>query len=104
MATFPDLVKDPADVVNYTMDWTSRLPTGVKIVSSVVTVNGDITVTDKTSYGGGVTSLTLQVSGGSGFGFTGDNDIADFSVVSIAVTLADGEIMSRSFNVRVQQR
>jgi hypothetical protein len=97
-APFPDLIKDPADIVNYTMDWTSRLPTGVKISSIATKVNGDVTVLDKTaSYPASV--LTLQVSSGSSIGWTGDPQIAVLSVVTVTVTLTDGELFSRSFNV-----
>ena len=95
---FPDLIKDPADVANYTMDWTSRLPAGVKISSITTKVNGDITLVDKTpSYP--ATVLTLQVAGGSSIGWTGDPQIAALSVVAVTVTCTDGEIFSRSFNV-----
>ena len=104
---FPDLIKDPADVVIYTMDWMSRLsalpkagspPAAPKIESSVISVNGDCTVADRTTYPStGV--LTLQVSGGSDTGFTGDPQIATLSQVTVVATLNDGEVFSRSFNV-----
>jgi hypothetical protein len=98
---FPDLTKDPADVANYTMDWTSRLPAGVKIASIVTKVNGDIVVVDRTpSYP--ATVLTLQVSSGSSIGWTGDPQISALSVVTVIATCADGEIFSRSFNVIVR--
>lgn len=94
---FPDLVKDPADTINYTMDWSSRLPSGVKVASAAIQVNGDCTVVDKTTYP--ATALTLQVSGGSDTGWTGDPQIATLSVVTVVATWSDGEILSRSFNV-----
>lgn len=102
---FPDLIKDPADVVNYTMDWTTRLAAlsgSPKISSIAITVNGDCTVVDKTgTYP--ATALTLQVSGGSDTGFTGDPQIATLSVVTVVATLSDGEVFSRSFNVVERQ-
>lgn len=99
---FLDCIKDPADIVNYTMDWASRLPSGVKIQSIAVTVNGDCTVADKTaSYP--ATVLTLQISGGSDTGWTGDPQIGTLSVVSVTATFSDGEIWSRSFNVVERQ-
>jgi hypothetical protein len=104
---FPDLIKDPADIVLYTMDWTSRLsalpqigspPAAPKIASAVISVNGDCLVVDETTYPStGV--LKLQVSGGSDTGFTGDPQIATLSQVTVVATLSDGEIFSRSFNV-----
>ena len=100
-APFPDLVKDPADVASYTMDWTSRLPSGVQVSSIRIAVNGDITVVDKTpSYP--ATVLILQVSGGSSIGYTGDPQISALSVVTVVVTCGDGEVFSRSFNVVVK--
>jgi hypothetical protein len=97
-ASFPDLVKDPADVALYAMDWTSRLPAGVTIASIKVSVNGDVVVIDRTAvYPASV--LSLLVSGGGGFGFTGDPQIGALSVVTVVVTCSDGEIFSRSFNV-----
>jgi hypothetical protein len=35
---FPDLVKDPTDALNYTMDWTSRL-NGLRIASVEIEVS-----------------------------------------------------------------
>lgn len=99
---FPDLIKDPADIVNYTMDWTSRLPTAAQIQSIAITVNGDCAVVDKTgTYP--TKSLTLQVSGGNDTGFTGDPQIATLSIVTVVATLTDQEVFSRSFNVRERQ-
>lgn len=94
---FPDCVKDPADVVNYPMDWSSRLPVGVNVVSSVVQVNGDCTVADNTTYPASV--LMLRISGGSDTGWTGDPQTATLSVVTVVATWSDGEVLSRSFNV-----
>lgn len=102
---FPDLTKDPADVVTYTMDWTSRLaqlgspaPT-IKSLQSI-SVNGDCQVADKTTGYPNVSVLSLQVSGGSDFGWTGDPQIANLSVVTVQVLLSDGQtVLSRSFNV-----
>lgn len=99
---FPDLIKDPADVVLYSMDWTGRMPGTAKIQMIAVEVNGDCLVADKTaSYP--ATILSLQVSGGSDTGFTGDPQIATLSVVTVVATLTDGEIFSRSFNVVERQ-
>lgn len=102
---FPDLTKDPADVVPYVMDWTTRLAAlpGTPQIQSIasITVNGDVAVADKTaSYPTAV--LTLQVSGGSSFGWTGDPQISNLSVVTVAVNLAGGLTLSRSFNVKEQ--
>ena len=98
MTGFPDLVKDPADVVDYTMDWTSRMPAGKQIQSISTAVNGDCTITDRTAaYPASV--LTLRIAGGSSFGWTGDPAISLLSVVTVVATLTDGEILSRSFNV-----
>lgn len=101
---FPDLVKDPADILPYSMDWTNRLPGSAQIASiaSPIQVNGDCTVVDATaSYPAKV--LTLTVSGGSDTGFTGDPQIATLSVVTVVATLDDGSRMSRSFNVIERQ-
>lgn len=94
---FLDLVKDPADIVNYTMDWTSRLSGSAKIASGEIQVNGDCAVVDKTTYPASI--LTLQVAGGSSTGWTGDPQLATLSVVTVVATLSDGEVFSRSFNV-----
>lgn len=101
---FPDLIKDPADVVNYQMDWTTRLAQlagSPKIASIAISVNGDCAVADKTVYP--ATVLTLQVSGGSSMGWTGDPQIATLSVVTVVATLSDGEVLSRAFNVVERQ-
>lgn len=95
---FPDCIKDPADVLKYTMDWTSRLPSGVQIRSISIAVNGDCAVVDDTaSYPASV--LTLQISGGSDTGWTGDPQIASLSIVTVIATFTDSEIWSRSFSV-----
>jgi len=99
---FPDLIKDPADVVFYPMDWTSRLPSGVQIASIGISVNGDCQVTDSTpSYPTAV--LKLKVAGGSSMGWTGDPQSSTLSVVTVIATMADGEVMSRSFDVVERQ-
>lgn len=100
---FPDLTKDPADVVTYTMDWTTRLtalPGSPQIAAiTSINVNGDCTVSDKTgTYPASV--LKLQVAGGSGFGWTGDPQISNLSIVTVLVELTDGSALSRSFNVK----
>lgn len=96
---FPDLVKDPADVVDYTMDWASRLPAGTRILSATSVVNGDCVIDDRTVYTGGVTALTLRITRGTDTGFTGDPQIATLSVVSVTVQLDNGEVRARSFHV-----
>lgn len=104
---FPDLTKDPYDTVPYTMDWTTRLaalPGNLQIKSiTAISVNGDCTVVDKTgSYPASV--LSLQVNGGSDFGWTGDPQIANLSVVTVQVLLSDNVTqLSRSFNVIERQ-
>ncbi len=94
---FPDCIKDPADVVLYPMDWSSRLPAGVLVASASISVNGDCTVVDKTTYPAPV--LALWISGGSDTGWTGDPQIATLSVVTVTATWSDDEVLARSFNV-----
>lgn len=98
---FPDLIKDPADIVPYAMDWSSRLPSGKRITGIVVQVNGDCAVTDGTAYP--ATALALTVAGGSDTGFTGDPQVATLSVVTIVAQIEGGLVMSRSFNVIERQ-
>ena len=100
MTDFPRLLKDPADSVLYSMDWTDRLPLGVTIISAAIAVTlGDVTALDQTIYGSGVTALSILVSGGWGYPSTGDPQVARQSRVTAKVTLTDGEILSRSFDV-----
>ncbi len=93
---FPDLIKDPADTIDYTMDWTSRLG-GRRIASAEILINGNNGVVDRTEYP--ASALTLRVSGGDSFGWTGDPQIGSLAVVTVVATLSDGQIWSRSFNV-----
>lgn len=100
---FPDLTKDPYDVVAYTMDWTARLaelPGAPQIKSiAAISINGDCAVVDKTAQYPTLV-LSLQVSGGSDFGWTGDPQIANLSIVTVQVLLSDNVTqLSRSFNV-----
>lgn len=100
---FPSLSKDPADIVDYAMDWSDRLPGSARIASIAITVNGDVEVTDLTSSYP-ASALVLRVSGGTNWGWTGnDPQTASLAVVSVLATLTDGEKMSRSFRVITRQ-
>ncbi len=98
---FPDMIKAMDDVLVYSMDWTSRLASGTKIESADITINGDVTIDDKTTYPD--TVLKLQVSGGMDMGFTGDPQLTQLHVITVLAHLSDGGQMARSFNVRVRQ-
>jgi hypothetical protein len=95
MPLFEDLVKAPNDVVNHALDWTPAVPAGAAspIPTPVYSIDngGDVMVTRISEDG--LTS-TVQLAGGTDQSYT---------VVRAELTLPDGELISRTFNVLVRK-
>ena len=89
---FADMLKDPFDVLERSLDWTDIVPAGSTITASTwVSDSSDLTVAD-----GGIAGLvtTVRISGGAaGVGYK----------VSNQITLDTGLKYERSFRVLVRE-
>lgn len=89
LATF---VKDPDASLDYGIDWSGALPTGVTISASAWTVPAGIAGSLETFT---TTQTAIRISGGT---------VGTSYEVANRVTLSSGEIDERTIKFKVQQR
>ncbi|MEU7338727.1 hypothetical protein [Streptomyces sp. NPDC007074] len=90
-STFP---KDPAELLDYTWDWTPWLAEVSDTISSATVVATDgLTAVGEPSVNGAL--VTQRVSGG---------DVGKLSAVTCQITTASGLIAERSIHLKIAQR
>ena len=88
---FPDIPKDPFDVIERELDWSGIVPAGSAISASEWSADGGLTVEDVGTHG---LVTKVRIGGGS----------ADLAYrVSNRITLASGLQYVRSFRVLVRE-
>lgn len=86
--------KDPAAALDYGIDWSAALPTGVTISSSTWTAG-----TGLTASGGSINAAATQTAVRLSVGTAG----IDYEVTN-QVTLSSGEVDERTVLIMVRQR
>jgi hypothetical protein len=84
--------KDPADVLDYVVNWANWLPGGDTIATATFTVETGIT---KNSESNDATTATVWLSGG---------DAGNQYTITCTVTTTGGRTVSRSFEIAVEER
>lgn len=87
-----EVCKDPADIVDYIVDWTSLLQSDG--ISSITVVGTNITI-DSSSFTGKV--VTIFVSGGN----DGNTGIVKMTIVT---TNSTPRTYERSFRVKIEEK
>lgn len=88
-------VKDPADKLDYQVDWTPHLASGETISAVAWTVETGLTKSSSPAESNTTTTATVWLEGGTA---GGDYDVA------CRITTNQGRIIERTFNVRVENR
>lgn len=92
------IVKDPASVLDYTLDWTDWLKTGDTVTGNTVTVetiSGDSSPLALDSSSFTTTTTTAYLSGGTA---------GNIYNISYTITTDDGLTDSRNFRIKVLER
>lgn len=92
------IIKDPAAILDYTLDWSEWLPSGDEISSATVTIQtitGDALPLTLDSSSSTTSTTTAIISGG-----TAGNKYN----VEYTITTTDSKTDSRNFRIFVQER